>query len=49
MEKEQKRAELQAAADEAVNKYARKEISKQECSDAQRKLMDFDDGKVEEA
>lgn len=47
-DKQQKRAQLQAAADEAINQYARREITKQECSAAQRRLMDFDDGKVED-
>jgi hypothetical protein len=37
-----KRAELVKLADEAVEKYARREISKQECSEAQRDLIDFD-------
>lgn len=40
--------QLTKEAEEAVVKYARKEISKQECSDAQRKLMDFQDGKTED-
>lgn len=45
---QKKRDELQAAADEAVEKYARKEITKQECGDAVRRLMDFDNGKTED-
>lgn len=45
---QRKLAELESAADLAIDKYARGEATKQDCSDAQRKIIDFKNGKLED-